>query len=311
MEFLKLNLNQLMVFFQVANEKSMSLAAEKLCLTQPTVSSHIKSLEESLRVKLIEINRKKITLTSNGETLYRYCKEIYNQALLAQRFLEITTGTTINVGVSPIFVSAISRTVRALSDQKDSAVKVNLNFGGASVLARNVIDSKLDLAIVPHADYGNDELSYVRISDDEKLIFFASANHLLFQKEKIEWKDLCLYPLIMGQDTYIIQKLLTDKLTREGVHQPLKFKTTANNLECCKILLKDEESLSISLIEDIQNEIQSGQFKIVHLPEDFRIKVDAILLRGLTISPIIQRFINCARSSFHDASLPIEDVSKS
>ena len=47
------------------------------------------------------IKRKKLTLTANGEVLYHYCSQIYNQAMAAQRFVDLMTSDSITVGVKP------------------------------------------------------------------------------------------------------------------------------------------------------------------------------------------------------------------
>jgi LysR family transcriptional regulator, transcriptional activator of the cysJI operon len=298
LEPLKLNLYQLLVFYHVANEKSMTLAAERLCLTQPTVSIHIKSLEESTRMKLIEIQRKKLRLTASGEVLFHYCTQIYNQAMAAQRFVDLMTTDSLNVGVSPIFVSAIARTVHAMSGRIGPSFKVQLIFGPAASLIKDVVDSRLDLAIVPGVDFEKDGLNHVRLSEGEKLCFFASPDHPVFQKKQLGWQDFGQLEFVMGHDADLIKKMIVDKLAGEGIQATPRINLTANNLECCKKLVKDGESISFSLIEDIQDEIKAGSLKTLSLPEDFHIKIDAVFNKKFMASPLIQQFIDCAKTAF-------------
>lgn len=51
---LKLDIQNLIVFYHVATEQSLTSAAEKLCLSQPTVTYHIKTLEANVGVRLLE-----------------------------------------------------------------------------------------------------------------------------------------------------------------------------------------------------------------------------------------------------------------
>jgi LysR family transcriptional regulator, transcriptional activator of the cysJI operon len=297
----RLNLYQLIVFFYVANERSITSAAEKLCLTQPTVSSHIHSLEKSTGLKLIEVNKKRISLTNHGETLYHYCKEIYNQALAAERFIELQTESILNIGISPILVSTVARAISNISNKTTLPFKLNLHCGGASSdLVQGVLDSKIDFAIVPFTDYHDEKLGRIRISDGEPLFFYASNNHPLFNCDRIDWKDLCQYPLVIGQGARLIQKLLTDKLAKEEINLPLQLNLTSDNVECCKIIVQDGRSISISLLDDIKNEIESGKLKILALPNVFWIEVDAVLNRGFNSSAMIQNFITSIKSSFPD-----------
>src|SRR4029434_5760587 len=73
-----LDLRQVEVFYYVAKCRSFSKAAEALLLTQPTISGHIKALEESLALVLFDRLGREITLTQAGEVLYRYAQRLFS-----------------------------------------------------------------------------------------------------------------------------------------------------------------------------------------------------------------------------------------
>ena len=79
MSVFNIDLHQLMVFYHVATEESISLAADKLCLTQPTITYHLRELEQFAGVKLFYIKRSRVYLTAAGQHLFQYTKEIWNQ----------------------------------------------------------------------------------------------------------------------------------------------------------------------------------------------------------------------------------------
>ena len=60
------------IFYEVANAKNISLAAQHLCLTQPTVTKYIQNLEQELQCKLFLRSRKGVTLTAEGQMLLRH-----------------------------------------------------------------------------------------------------------------------------------------------------------------------------------------------------------------------------------------------
>ncbi len=304
MKLPRLNLNQLLVFYYVADEKSITSAAEKLCLSQPTVTSHIKSLERSTKMKLVEINKQRIILTPNGEGLYNYCKEIHSQAIAAERFVEIQTETTLNIGVSPILASVTARAISTMPDIMKPSIKLNLRcIGDPSDLLKHVLDSNIDLAIMPainSVSYRNDRLRRIRISDGEKLIFYAYASHPLFKKDPIDWQDIAQYPLVIGRDAFLIQKILKDKLAEERVPLPLQLNLTTDSIECCKIIVQDGKSISVALLEDVQSENDIGKLKNIPLPADLWIEIDAVTNRGIIVSNIIQHFIISIKNSFNN-----------
>ncbi|MEF9916007.1 MAG: selenium metabolism-associated LysR family transcriptional regulator [Lachnospiraceae bacterium] len=80
-----MNLEQIKTFICVVNHKSFSKAAKELFLSQPTISTHIKSLEEELEVQLLVRSTKDVVLTEVGLTFYPYAVKITateNEALM-------------------------------------------------------------------------------------------------------------------------------------------------------------------------------------------------------------------------------------
>lgn len=75
-----LNLKQLEAFVMIADNKSFSLTAEKLYLTQPTVSAYISKLEYELGEKLFYRTTKEVALTEAGKKIYIYAKDIIELA---------------------------------------------------------------------------------------------------------------------------------------------------------------------------------------------------------------------------------------
>ena len=64
-----MELKQLQSFCAVVQYRSFTRAAEKLYLSQPTVSTHIRQLEEELGTKLFERRGRSIVLTESGTLL--------------------------------------------------------------------------------------------------------------------------------------------------------------------------------------------------------------------------------------------------
>lgn len=72
------NFGHLRYFLAVAREGSVTRAAEKLNVSQPTVSAQLRELEESLGDRLLERSGRHFALTNTGRTVYRYAEEIFS-----------------------------------------------------------------------------------------------------------------------------------------------------------------------------------------------------------------------------------------
>src|SRR5512143_483151 len=84
-----LNYHHLLYFWTVVREGSVSRAAEKLRLAQPTVSAQVKQLEDTLGDKLFERQGRRLVLTEVGRLVYRYADEIF---VIGRELLETLKG---------------------------------------------------------------------------------------------------------------------------------------------------------------------------------------------------------------------------
>ena len=71
-----MSLRNLRIFITVYEERNMTAAANKLFMTQPSVSQAIKELESHYGVALFERLSRKLYVTESGETLYQYATHI-------------------------------------------------------------------------------------------------------------------------------------------------------------------------------------------------------------------------------------------
>ena len=75
----RLSLNSLKFFYYVARYDSVTIAAEKLFVTQGAVSKQLKNLEEALGHRLFIRDGKKLQLTEDGLTLFDCCEQVFPQ----------------------------------------------------------------------------------------------------------------------------------------------------------------------------------------------------------------------------------------
>lgn len=100
---LNINLKQLEAFVTTAEYSSFTKAAEELFLTQSTVSSHISTLEKTLDVRLIQRSaRQRVTLTKEGEQVYRDAKEILDRCQALQDLKKQNDHNQLVIGASSV-----------------------------------------------------------------------------------------------------------------------------------------------------------------------------------------------------------------
>ena len=84
-----LNYHHLLYFWTVAREGGVSKAAEKLRLSQPTISTQVRMLEEAVGERLFQRQGRTLVLTDTGRVVYRYADEIFG---IGRELLETLRG---------------------------------------------------------------------------------------------------------------------------------------------------------------------------------------------------------------------------
>src|SRR5262245_54452513 len=96
------DLNKLRIFVTIARLASFTRAAERLHLTQPTVSQQLTMLEKSVSTLLIERDTRHLRLTPAGEVLLGYAERLLALAIEAAEATRAAAGVadrTLRIGV--------------------------------------------------------------------------------------------------------------------------------------------------------------------------------------------------------------------
>ncbi|WP_256759219.1 LysR family transcriptional regulator [Cohnella sp. WQ 127256] len=190
----------LIVFLEVADTRNFSRAAERLHMTQPAVSQHIRSLEERLKVRLLERNNKSVTLTKAGDIVLHHAKEISG---LYRRMEEMVndlmhyTGGPLSIGASYTFGEYVLPLVLARLNLDFADIHPTVKIGNTSDIAEQVRNRELDVGIVEGEEIGTG-LSMEKLAEDEMYIA-AGAQHPLAKVTQIPLE------LLEGQ-TWIVRE---------------------------------------------------------------------------------------------------------
>ncbi|MFG0316626.1 MAG: LysR substrate-binding domain-containing protein [Planctomycetota bacterium JB042] len=145
------NLRQLEVFVRIHELGSFSRAAAALGLSQPTVSAHVRSLEEELGARLFQREGRGIRVTAAGDRLYvpaRRLVEERDRAIAAVMGEEGELHGDLAVAASSIPGSYIVPRFVAALCERHPAVRVTLSIGDSRSVARRVRDGGCEIGVV-------------------------------------------------------------------------------------------------------------------------------------------------------------------
>lgn len=186
-------------FLAVAREENITKAAEKLHITQPTLSRQLAQLEEEMGVTLFKRGTRKITLTYEGLLLRRRAEEILELVNKAEKEVshqnEIIEGT-ISIGCGDLYavqiLAKIIQSFTALYPHVDFELYTASADHIKERIERGLSDVGLLLEPVDLSKY-----DFIRISQKEKWIALVPANSPLADKQSLAPEDFIGVPLIL------------------------------------------------------------------------------------------------------------------
>ena len=237
---------QLEAFVAVVDYGSFSEAARKLYLTQPTISTHIRSLEEELHTRLIIRTTKKLTITPKGYQLYDSAVRMLdirnnlfeNFTGSKKQIIDLAASTIPSSYLLPELMAGFGRMypdVYFHSWQTDSAGAIS-----------RVLDGSVDLALTGQ-NTGDDSCIFIPFCQDDMVIATPVNDHYLQLKERpVTFSDFLKDPIIIRERGSGTKKEMDIFLENAGI-EPSSLNVVArmNDLESIKKSIVNGLGISI------------------------------------------------------------------
>ena len=288
-----MDFKQLESFVSIAKVKSFSKAAEKLFLTQPTISNHIHNLEKELGTALFNRTNKNITLTNAGEILFKYAVSILNKRDHA--FFSLNAYKGCIEGVLEIASSSIPEQYYLTNVISDFSLKYpDVKYSLMKYDTRKVIDKlnmgEIDFGIVG-AKKDSPQLDYIEIMDDEIVLVAPNTGSYLLM-EHLDRSNFVPAPLIMREEGSGTRAVVEQAIKKSGIDpHDLNVLAEIESTETIKKLVVNGLGLSFTSKKAVEAELEAGLLKILSL-EDIAItrKFYFVYHTKRVLSPLSEAF---------------------
>lgn len=172
-------------FLAIVEEGSLSKAAQRLYITQPSLSKYLKRLEMNLGVELFERTSSPLKLNYTGERYYNYIKKVITlDKQMQKEFADIKNDKQgkIQMGLALWRGSILLPAIIPSFLLKYPNIEINIIEGSGKFLRDKLINEKLDFAIINltnDMDFSN--LNYETIMH-EQILLLGNKNHPLVNK---------------------------------------------------------------------------------------------------------------------------------
>lgn len=223
-----MNLRDLKYLVALAEHRHFGKAAAASFVSQPTLSTQIRKLEEELGVTLVERAPRKVMLTPAGEEIARRAQHIVAEAdalrEVARRSIDPEVGS-LRLGVFPTLGPYLLPHAVPPLHARFPRLELLLVEDKSDVLATQLRQGRLDAALL--ALPMHDEQLHAQFLFDEPFLLAVPDGHALGAVDKLQLDQLNEHTLLLLEDGHCLRDQALDVCRLSGAHEKSGFRATS------------------------------------------------------------------------------------
>jgi len=294
----RLRLRDLDTLMAVSQTGSMAKAALHLSISQPAVSKAIAEMERTLGYRLLDRTARGVELNLYGRALLKCGTAVFDdlrQGMSELEFIADPTAGELRIGAAEPIVAGLLPVIMARLTRQHPKLTFHVTQLHSIPLFDELIERRADL-IVARVLPSNlrDELQAEILFDEPQFVASGLRNPWT-RRRQIELEELVDEPWTLPDPNTFAGKLVGETFKACGLDYP-RTRVVCNSIQMHSALLATGNYLAMyprSMIR-FAGERLSTKILPVKLPRR-RAPVGIIRLKGRTISPVAQLFVECAR----------------
>ncbi|GLB60596.1 LysR family transcriptional regulator [Cytobacillus sp. NCCP-133] len=297
-----MDIKQLEVFNTIYKHKNFSNAAKELFISQPTVSAHIKSLEEDLGLQLFNRKNKAMgNLTDAGKILYQYSTQILSLVREAEASLaDYKQGHSgsLSLVTSHSFCYWILPKILENFNHLYPSVDIILHTEFTPKMIEMVYNREVHFAIARTStpDFNDDTLQSELIGQDPA-VFVVSPQHPLAVSKSVSIEDIVQEEFILYGKKSSFWSQVQGAFTNMGY--TIKTGMELNDINAVKKMIEINMGISILPQISVQSELENETIKLVKVdgfPQIMRYS-NLIYQKDLIMTGAIDNFVKFIRET--------------
>lgn len=290
-----MDIRQIETFVEVVRLESFSKAAEKLFITQPTVSNHITALEKEVGSELIDRSGRLFRITPTGQILYEHAEKIIDQINNAK--YEIDAYDQGLQGKISILSSSIPREY-ILPDliksflEEHPKISFSLQGSDSKEAIKRILTYENDFAIVGKMN-DNPKLDFVKLVKDSSVLIVPNDKfENLENGDTIKFEDILDENFILREyGSASLETIINAIYQSSKDARKLRIVGTCDDNEAIKSLVSKGVGLSFMNRIAVERDIKEKRFKYLNIKGvDFSRDFYFLYHREKPLSPLGKRF---------------------
>ena len=208
---------QLRSFHAVAETENVTAAANRLNVSQPTLTTQIRQLEEEYAVELFVRSGRNIRLTDAGRQLQQITRRMLADEADARHFLsesrELKTGHLKVGAVGPFHVTEMLVAFHARYPE----IEISVSIGNSNVVLQNLLEFQSDVAVLAYVE--DDERLWSSQYSEDRIVAFGRKDHPLFAPDRdcIHIAELDGQPMVVREHGSNTRRASDKAMAKVGV----------------------------------------------------------------------------------------------
>ena len=294
-----MDLRRLEVFAKVAELGSFSRAAEALYLTQPTVSEHVRALEDELGVQLLDRLGRGATATRAGQLLLGYARRMLALAREAQQALDQFQGRMsgeLVIGGSTIPGEYVLPALLGAFKTKYPDISVSLLIGDSRQVSEWAEQGRVEIAVVG-ARPASRALQSRELMPDE-LVIVVPAGHPWATRKTVTLDELRREPMVVRERGSGSRQAIEHVLEEASLSlSAFRIVGEMGSTQAIKQAVRAGVGIALISRRAVEDECRAGLVACVKV-KDLKVARSFHLLthRDRTRSPLAQAFVDFLES---------------
>lgn len=285
-----MTLRHLKIFVCVAECGGMTAAAQKLYVSQPTISQAIAELEKYYDVRLFERLSQKLYITDDGRKMLYYARHITDTFSDMENVMrEMGENPRLNIGCSVSVGTCLVNRLLDLAEERLKKCRVNVTVNNTSCIEQMILSNEVDIGIV-EGIVTDPDLVAIPVCQD-KLVLVSGVNHRLAGRKGLQISDL------EGEDFISREKGSSDRNQLERLLEEKKVMLNrcwhCSNTEAIKNAVMHDRGLAALSSMMVEKECADGNLVTLDV-EGLPVKrtINLIYHKNKYISPVIRIMID-------------------
>ena len=221
-----MNLNQLKYFYKVCICGSLSEAAEHLYISQPSLSSAIKSLESEFGIVLFSRTHSGMQLTPEGKILFESCKDLLSHTEQVENIMKDLGNkrNKLRLGIPPMIGSLITPKIYRDFCRLYPDIRLEITEDGRSELLYKLSENLLDIVFLLRNNALDKTFSSSVIGNME-IVCCASMEHPIARYKAVTPEILMDVPLVLFENSFFQTEKIKKWFASESVDPNIIMQT--------------------------------------------------------------------------------------